>query len=161
DLLAHYQDNDIRLLIVGDGPLRPTLERQVEHLNLVNKVIFTGFIPEADKPAYYNLADVVVCPSFLEGFGLTAAEAMSCGIPVVASDAGSLREVVLDLETGYIVPQNDVSLFAARIKNLLLDTDLRMKMGYSASKRVETKFRWHLAAQQAQGIYRDLLANKR
>ena len=75
----------VKYLIVGDGPDRPRLESKVAGLGLSNKVIFTGYIPESEKVAHYNLADAYVMPSMGEGFGIVLIEAAACGVSVVGS----------------------------------------------------------------------------
>src|SRR5207244_1653943 len=91
---------DARLVVGGGGPLRPELERHARRLGVSGRVVFTGYVPEADKVDLLNLADVFVFPSAMEGFGLAVGEAMSCGLPVVASDRGSIPELVVDGEGG-------------------------------------------------------------
>ena len=85
---------DARLLIAGGGPLLSDLRRRAGELGLGERVAFTGYVPEAEKADHFNLADVFVFPSALEGFGLAVGEAMSSGLPVVASDRGSIPELL-------------------------------------------------------------------
>jgi glycosyltransferase involved in cell wall biosynthesis len=84
---------DYILMICGDGPLRHSLEAKAN-----GRVIFTGKVPEKSKVDYYRLADVFVYPSLKEGFGLSVAEALACGIPVVASGAPIVPDTSLDVE---------------------------------------------------------------
>jgi glycosyltransferase involved in cell wall biosynthesis len=87
------------LLIAGQGPLRATLERQVAALQLQDYVRFLGFVPDADLPLAYRAADLVVMPSqSLEGFGLTAVEALAAGTPALVTPVGGLPEVVGELD---------------------------------------------------------------
>ena len=94
---------DARLLIAGGGPLLSDLRRRAGELGLGERVAFTGYVPEAEKADHFNLADVFVFPSALEGFGLAVGEAMSSGLPVVASDRGSIPELLVDGEGGFLV----------------------------------------------------------
>ncbi len=98
-------------------------------LGLERTVIFAGRVAEADKVGYYNAADVFVSPSSLEGFGFTVGEAMSCGLPVVVSDAGALPELVAEGEGGFLCRPARPSDFAARLGLLLDDAELRRRFG--------------------------------
>jgi len=94
---------DARLVVAGSGPLQVPLERYATKLRLDGRVVFAGYVQESAKVEYYNLADLLLFPSAMEGFGLTVAEAMSCELPVVVSDRGSLPELVVDGEGGFLV----------------------------------------------------------
>jgi phosphatidyl-myo-inositol dimannoside synthase len=94
---------DLAYLIVGNGPDRPRLEAKVKNLGLIDHVIFTGYISEAEKAAHYHLADLYVMPSSGEGFGIVLIEAVACGVPVVGSCADGSREALLDGRLGRIV----------------------------------------------------------
>jgi glycosyltransferase involved in cell wall biosynthesis len=83
-----------RLLVVGSGPEESAMRRAAREQDVAEQIVFTGRVSEADKVRYYNLADVFVSPSALEGFGLSVAEAMSCGLPVVVARRGALPELV-------------------------------------------------------------------
>lgn len=142
----------LRLLICGSGGLYKKLMRQVEKLKIKDKVIFTGFIPEKEKVDYYNLADIFLFPSKKEGFGMPIIEAGACGIPPIASNVSSLRELVVDGRTGYLAKLNDIDDWKQNIERLLRDENLRKKMGQSARK-FSQKFSWQKAAQKQIKIY--------
>ena len=156
-LVAFEWNDDVRLVIAGTGTEERALRRRTEALGIGDKVVFTGYVREADKARFYSLADVFALPSSLEGFGLTAGEAMSCGKPVVASRVGSLPEVVTDGETGFLVPLGDHQGFASRITALLRDGALSRQMGEAGRRRVESSFRWESAAQQTLDLYKHLV----
>ena len=94
---------DLAYLIAGEGPDRTRLEQEAASLGLSDRVVFTGMVPEADKAAYYRLADAYVMPSRKEGFGFVFLEAMACGIPVIASRTDGSREAVRDGLLGALV----------------------------------------------------------
>jgi glycosyltransferase involved in cell wall biosynthesis len=101
-------------LIVGDGPDRARLESKVEAMRLSDKVVFTGYIPESEKVAHYNLADIYVMPSMGEGFGIVLIEAAACGVRVVGSQADGSREALLDGRLGRLIdPKNPDELLRA------------------------------------------------
>ena len=117
------------LVWVGSGPLRAELEGLVRRLGLEGSVVFTGYLPEADKVPVLNLADVFVFPSLLEGFPLAPQEAMSCGKPVVAFRVASLPEMVEDGVSGFLVEAKARGDFVERVLRLLRDPVLRARLG--------------------------------
>jgi phosphatidylinositol alpha-1,6-mannosyltransferase len=94
---------DIVYLIVGDGDDRPRLEAKAQSLGVGDRVVFTGFIPEAEKADHYRLADAFVMPGRGEGFGFVFLEALACGIPVVGSRLDGSREALRDGALGILV----------------------------------------------------------
>ena len=151
------QRPDAVLLVCGSGPLRGRLERHAADLVAAGRVVFTGYVPERDKVGYYNAADVLFFPSSLEGFGFTVAEAMSCGLPVVCSDRGSLPELLVDGEGGFLVDPDDGEACARRLLLLLGDPPLRRKFGAANRERVEQRFRWDRCARATRDIYEDVV----
>ena len=150
---------DATLLVVGAGPLGAGLRRQAAALGLGRGVVFAGRVAEAEKVAHYRLADVFVFPSSLEGFGLAVGEAMSCGLPVVASDQGALPELVVDARGGIICPDGDVAAFTRALLRLLAAADLRAQFGGFNRDRVEERFRWGPAARRVLDIYEEVLGD--
>jgi glycosyltransferase involved in cell wall biosynthesis len=104
----------LKYLMVGDGTDRRRLEGKVEALGLSDRVIFTGYVPESEQVAHYNLADVYVMPSTGEGFGIVLLEAVACGVPVVGSRVDGSREALLDGQLGHLVdPGSPLALLDA------------------------------------------------
>ena len=145
---------DAVLVVAGQGPEWPKLRALSERLSVSNHVRFTGFIPEAEKVAVYNLADVYVSTSSMEGFGLAVAEAMACGKPCVVFNVGSLPEVVDHSGTGFVVPQNDSSQYVENILMILEDQGLAIRLGNAGPKRVEHLFQWDRSAKAVRELYR-------
>lgn len=148
---------DARLVIAGSGPLRGRLERHAGRLGLGERVVFTGYVPEREKVAYYNLADVLLFPSSLEGFGLTVAEAMSCELPVVVSDRGSLPELVADGDGGFLCEPSVRGRFVERALLLLADPALRRKFGAANRERVDRMFRWEHSVEATARVYEEVV----
>jgi len=145
------QGYKVRLLLVGDGPERENLEAITQQLNLNSAVIFTGF---QSKPAdYLGLMDIFLLPSFTEGTSMTLLEAMSLGIPTVATRVGGTPEIVENKETGYLVESDDLEAFTRAIKDLLDQPEERKKMGSAAKVRFEQKFSVEKMVDQYQECY--------
>lgn len=147
------------LLVAGGGPLEPALRRRSETLGLTGRVVFVGRVPEAEKVAYYNAADVFLFPSLLEGFGLAVGEAMSCGLPVVVSDQGSLPELVVDGQGGFVCRGQDRGEFVRAVLRLLDDAALRRRFGAFNRARIDQHFRWHRASRRVLEIYEEVLGD--
>ena len=132
---------DARLDLIGDGPYRRNLERLAARLGVTARVRFLGALSHDAKVAALNEAQVAVCPSPKEGWGLTVIEANACGAPVVASRSPGLVESVRDGETGILVPHGDVPALAAAITRLLRDRATRLRMA-EAGLRWAATFDW-------------------
>ncbi|MGH2709178.1 MAG: glycosyltransferase family 4 protein, partial [Actinomycetota bacterium] len=147
---------DLKLVLAGDGFERPELVRLSQELGIASDVTFLGWVPNVALPPYYRAAAVSVIPSLEEGFGIPAAEAMGCEVPVVASDAGGLPEVVENGVTGLVVPRGDSTALAQAIATLLDDPEQRRRMGLAGRERALRLFDWDRTAQQFEKIYQDL-----
>jgi glycosyltransferase involved in cell wall biosynthesis len=124
---------EARLLIAGDGPERAALEASAPA-----NVTFLGF--RQDVPALLTEATVVAVPSRQEGLGLAALEAMAAGVPVVASDVGGLREVVLADKTGLLVPPDAPEALASALRTLLTDAPRREELSKAGRVRIAATF---------------------
>ena len=149
--------SEARLVVAGSGPLRGRLERYAAKLGMAGAVIFAGYVPEREKADYYNLADLLLFPSAMEGFGLTVAEAMSCELPVVVSDRGSLPELVVDGEGGFLCDPARREGFVQKVLLLLSDPMLRRKFGSANRQRVDRLFRWEHCAAATARVYEEVL----
>ena len=127
-------------LIVGDGPGRSELERLARDLCIASNVHFTGF--RSDIPELLSVFDVSVLSSypFVETFPLAILESMAAAKPVVATDVGSLSDMVVQGETGFLVPPDHPEALAQAILLLLKDKTLALKMAEAGRKRVENNF---------------------
>jgi glycosyltransferase involved in cell wall biosynthesis len=147
---------DLKIVLAGDGFERPALAQLANELGIGADVTFLGWVPNADLPPYYRAAAVSVIPSLEEGFGIPAAEAMGCEVPVVASDAGGLPEVVENGVTGLVVPRGDSAALAGAIGSLLGDPERRRKMGQAGRERALRLFDWDRSAEQFEELYREV-----
>ena len=148
----------IKLLIVGDGEIRKELEEYVHKLNIEREVIFLGF--RKDMPALYSLMDVFCLPSEFEGFGVVLIEAMACEKPVVATKVGGVPEVVLDGETGILVPPKNPDALAQAILKLLTNPVLSKGMGQAGRIRVEKYFAIGRMVKETEKVYNNFINEK-
>ncbi len=139
----------LRLVVAGDGPLRAAVPEAL------------GFVPHGELGRLYGRASVVACPSRREGFGVACAEAMAHGRPVVASAVGGLLDLVVEGETGLLVPPGDVAALRAALERLLGDPALRARMGAAARERVRERFSWRAATEATLAAYEDALRPSR
>jgi glycosyltransferase involved in cell wall biosynthesis len=147
---------DLKLWIVGDGYLRPKLEEVVKVLGLSESAKFFGRINHEQLSHIYNRATVTVLPSKKESFGLVLVESMACGTPVVATITEGSVDIISDGIDGLLVPQNDVEALSRAICKVVLNVDLRKKMGENARKKVVEHFSWEKIGERLNTLYRSL-----
>ena len=150
------EHREAKLHVVGDGPEKPFLQRLCKQLNIESSVVFHGRLPHKSMNGIFKSCRLVVLPSILQSFGNVLLEAMASGRPVVATEALGPREIVVDGETGYVVPIADSDALAEAISRLLSDYELCCKMGIKGRKLVEDKYSWHVVAEQYYRVYRSL-----
>ncbi|MFH1430141.1 MAG: glycosyltransferase [Candidatus Uhrbacteria bacterium] len=146
----------VSLDIVGDGPLRASLEQQVRAYHLSDIVRFHGF--RRDVRDFYQRADIVVLPSRWEGFGIAAIEASACSVPVVASAVGGLLEAIIDQETGILVPVGDAKLLAEALSDLVADRTQRVLMGHAGRRHVIRNFDIVRVVERYAALYEELMS---
>lgn len=147
-----------RLVMIGDGPEVSPCCQLVNELGLRDRVLFMG--SQEQVVPLLSVADLFMLPSEQESFGLAALEAMSCGVPVIASDAGGLPEVVVEGETGFLCKVGDVETMAARAIQLLNDREMHREFGEAAVHRVRTEFCAARVIPQYEDLYRRVLGIK-
>ncbi|WP_328858239.1 glycosyltransferase family 4 protein [Williamsia herbipolensis] len=151
DALADIRRNvaGTRLLIVGGGPYRETLERRAREAGVAEHVVFTGSVASEDVPAYHAAADVFAMPTRtrgggldVEGLGIVFLEASACGVPVVAGDSGGAPETVREGVTGTVVDGRDVAAVGLAICAILSDRPHAAAMGAAGRDVVVSEWQW-------------------
>jgi glycosyltransferase involved in cell wall biosynthesis len=153
-LRAEYPQ--VRLVVVGDGPLRPQLESMAGEVGL--PVIFTG--TRTDVPRLLGAIDLFVLPSLLEAMPIALLEAMAMRLPVVATRVGGVPEIVRDGIDGLLVAPGSAAALHAAIGQLVGSPALRCRLGEAAQARVLSRFTIEGMVKRVEGIYDRLLAKK-
>lgn len=148
----------VHLLLVGEGDQRRIYEAKAKELGIADRCHFAGHVPQDDLPSAYRSMDVFAFPSTngAEAFGLVAAEAMACGVPVVASDLPGVRTVVKNGETGILVPSKDVAALRGAFERLLGDESLRREYGIAAHRLAAERFDWNRHVDGLMEVYREV-----
>jgi len=154
-----YLPKEVRLKVVdGGAPRHLVMEELTRRFNIKDRVETTGKIPTEQLVQAYQESEIAVVPSVYEGFGFPVAEAMACGLPVVASDGGALPEVVgKNGETGLIVPKQEPRALAKAIKLLIENPELRYKLSENGQKRVRSLFSWEKSAKDLVELYQEMI----
>ncbi len=174
-----YLPPDTQVVLCAGAPDTPEIaaemRQKVDQARAYNPHVLwiEKMISKPEVIELYSHARVFCCPSVYEPFGIINLEAMACGAPVVASATGGIKEVVVDGETGYLVPFDPDSItgfptdsdkfardLAARLTELLSDPDKCNRFGHAGRKRVERTFSWSAIADQTIELYRELLENR-
>jgi glycosyltransferase involved in cell wall biosynthesis len=146
---------EARWIICGDGTQRSELEQQVRDSGLVGVVAFAGFRDDLDQ--WMPNADLFVLPSFTEGLPNVLLEAHAAGVPVVATAVGGTPELVLEGQTGLLVPPGDPAALADRMTQLLADAALRQRMSRAARTRVREQFTFEVQARDYLNLFDEML----
>ncbi len=145
--IINREAKDIQFLVVGNG----SLESELREVDLPIKLL--GYVPYDRMPEIYQKTSVLVLPSYMEGLPCTCVEALSCEVPVVATDVGDIKEVVLDGKTGFLVKPGDVQGMASKTLQILEDKDTRKKLGGNGRVHVEKNFSYDAITERVVNIY--------
>jgi len=143
---------DCLVQIAGDGPLRGSLDQQVQELGLTGYVEFLGHV--ADVPGLLSRATFLVHPSDTEGSPNVVIEAMACGRAVVATDVGDVPHLVEDGKTGFVVSRGDDAMLVEAIAKLITDRDLCRRMGEAGRVKAEQEFGLDRVVSETMKAYR-------
>jgi len=152
----------LRLVIVGDGPLRGELEHTLKERGLTRSVVFTGSLPHEEVADLIRQFDVALAPYSKPEHAfyfspLKLFEYMACGVPVVAAALGQIAEIVRDGETGLLLPPDELDALTAACDRLLADPALRQRLGQAAAKEVHGLYTWDRNAARVVELTRALI----
>jgi D-inositol-3-phosphate glycosyltransferase len=149
------------VLIVGgpppaqlkEDPQARRLQALAESCEVADRVRLVGAVPREEMPRWYRSADVLVAAPWYEPFGLTPLEAMACGVPVVGTAVGGLKDTVIEGLTGDLVPPRDARALGTAVRRLLNDPVRRLAYGTAALDRARQCYSWKRAASQLSAVY--------
>ena len=152
-------EREAHLVVIGKAAATGPVARTIERFGMKDAVRFESEVSWERLVELYHQAEVAVVPSLYEGFSLPAAEAMACGTPLVATNAGALPEVVgNDRESALLVPPGDAGAMASAIEELMEDEALRKKIAAAGRERVLERFTWRASAERTVAVYEDVIA---
>jgi len=143
-----YLPENVKLKIIGSGPLESKLKSHSRIINLESRISFIGEVPNSDVPKYLSEGDIFIRPSLSEGQGISFLEAMASGLPVIATPVGGILDFLKDGETGLLVPPKDPRAIAFQVQKLLSDRILYDKITINARRMVAEKYDWNLIARE-------------
>jgi glycosyltransferase involved in cell wall biosynthesis len=153
------QEEPPMLVVVGRfGWMVEDVLRQVEALQLQDRVLFTGYIPDQDLPLVYNLAQTLLYPSRYEGYGFPPLEAMACGTPVITTAVSAMRDQVGD--AGLLIPPQDEQALFEAMRRLSRDPSLRRALAVQGQQQAE-KYTWNQTALKTLQVYQRVAQSRR
>lgn len=156
---VHSQNPNLRLVLIGDGPAKETLETLASEVGIAERVTFTGALPFEEVPCYLKAADAFTFASVTETQGLVTIEAMAAGLPIVAVDGSGTRDIVDHNKQGLLV-ENDVDALAKGIKKLLSDPQRMKRFSNNALKKAKT-FDVNQLGKQLISVYKQAIQDKK
>lgn len=156
ELHSNGGKDDCLLYLVGDGSERENLRKIAQSLEIGGKVVFAGQRNHSEIPLWLNAADLLVLPSISEGFPTIIPEAMMCGVPVIASDVGGIREIIIHGKTGFLTKPGDKSDLTRGMEILLSDRGIRSQIIADAREQVG-RFTWEHNSRESMKVYQTLL----
>lgn len=152
---------DARLVIVGDGPMKPIWEDLVKKLGLKDHVTFSGRVSHDEKVRLIKESQFLVLPSLVEGFGIVVLEAFACRRPVLVSRIGALQELVTNGEDGFIADPASAQNWADRMVAMFSDQDLVAGMGENGYAKLTQEYTTDHVARAVESMYAEMLGKKR
>lgn len=157
-LIEAFKDVNAELILVGDGPSLLKTRQKVEQLGINQKVIFLGF--RQDVAQILAQVQIYVLISNWEGLPCTIIEAMRAGLPVVASDVGGVKEIVIDGQTGYVIPRGDRQRLRQKLNYLIANEPARISMGIMARQKYESQLTFKHMYDKTIATYQEAIAQK-
>ena len=135
-------EKNYTLLVVGEGPEKATIQQQAVRLGLKSRVVFAGWVPQDKLTEYYTTADIMVGPSLHEALGLVFIEAAACGLPVLATNTGGVKDVVKHDVTGLLIDQPEPELIAQELRPILTKPAALKRLSKNSRAHVVKNYSW-------------------
>ncbi|MFH1583340.1 MAG: glycosyltransferase family 4 protein, partial [Candidatus Falkowbacteria bacterium] len=156
NLFIIHHSSFIKLLVLGDGPLKIDLKLKIENLKLSNNILLLGSVLPESVVDYLSISDVFIRPSLSEGLGNVFLEAMAAGVPIMGTKIGGIPDFLIDGETGLFCEVQNPKSIANKIELLLSNETLRQKLILNGKKLVAEKYNWNIIAKQMESIFEKL-----
>ena len=156
-----YNNVNLKLLLVGGGSKEDAFKALVKESDLEKKVVFAGKIAYNFVPTYHNMIDIFVNVSRNESFGVAVLEASACGKPVVVSNIGGLKEVVVENETGFLIEPENIDQLVEVLEKLILNKKMCEEMGAKGRLFVKEKYEFALNLKATIDSYQQLFTSKK
>lgn len=148
----------VKLMIGGDGPFKDALRKRALYFNINKNIIFCGHIPNEETPGYYNASDIFVFPTLrYESFGIVLAEAMACGKPIIASDIGSIPEVIDNGINGILIPPGKYKELSKQIEFLSRNKKFTEELSRNAILKAREKFNLNEMVEDTQKVFENII----
>jgi len=147
----------IKLIIIGEGEQRNSLESLIRRLKLERRVFLPGALPHHKLPQYLAAADVFCRPSVNEGFGISFIESMACRIPTIGTSVGGITDIIQDGENGILVPPEDERALSAALRQVFDDAGLASRIAAKGYQTVKEKFTWETVLKDMENVYQMLV----
>jgi len=148
---------NVKLVIIGDGEQRRSLERLISALKVEERVSLLGYLEHRKLPDYLNAADAFCRPSINEGFGISFIESMACRIPTIGTSVGGITDIIVDGKNGLLVPPGDVTALTKALRIVIRDKDFRRGIAGQGLKTVKEKFTWEVVLEGMESVYDEVL----
>ena len=148
--------DDVKFLIVGDGPLMTDMKRELEEVGCIDKVEFVGWIPHEQIPDYLNKMKVHILPSYIEAFGGAGLEAMACGTISITNSVGGIPDIITDGETGFLLKDNQPQTIADKVLEIWVHPELD-EIQRNAEEFVEKTFSYEKAMERCKKVFCELV----
>ena len=158
---TYVDDPDMRLKIVGKGPLEPLVRKRIKALNLQKNVELLGHVSEDRLIELYQTSEAFILPSLYEGLPTVLLEAMACGAPCISTSVGGVPEVLHDHVDGLLIPPGNPMAMADAIRKIQNDRSLQKKLGQNARKLITSEFSWTRMADRFISLYEMMLCDRR
>jgi spore coat protein SA len=156
---ASRTSSRLRLLLVGTGSEYGAIASAVRANGLIGKVMLVGHVDHKNLPLYYSASDVMVVPSKYESFSIVTLEAMSCSLPIIASNRGYLPDLVRNGINGLLIDPEDVSSLSKALLTVAGDDNLRLSMGLKNREMVIREYTWAAKAEEYVKLFRAIESN--
>jgi len=147
----------LKLIIIGDGEQKKSLQTLISRLNLADRVFLLGYLEHSKLPGYLNMADIFCRPSINEGFGISFIESMACKIPTIGTNVGGITDIITDGKNGLLVLPEDTEALTKTLKRVLQDKNLRRTIAEEGLKTVKEKFTWEIVLREMEKVYAEVM----